>query len=332
MTEEAKKRQEEAEKIGNTPILSQFKKLVIDLFDGSQEPRTQVYINDANDLLSCKLFLGTLRGVAMRWFSSLPPRSVTSFVDLAAAFEFQFAANKTKRLKVADLFDIKQSKTETLKQYLARFNTAMVQIDDPDQKFFVKAFQKGFWVGSFSDSLALSRSASMTEIRARVKKHVELIQDGYLGRFVRRMEDKKQITDDHSRRNTTGGGSMVEMSLIVRKRYSQLVLAVQERSTKRQDPQIMFSDEDYKVIADYKVETVLVDQGSLANILFWPAFQKMDFSKSNLEAWEQVEIRGVINLETTVGTSSKTKVEKIRFTVINAPTSYNVILGRPTLN
>ncbi|RDX78555.1 hypothetical protein CR513_41156, partial [Mucuna pruriens] len=97
------------------------------------------------------------------------------------------------------------------------------------------------------------------------------------------------------------------------KKYSQSVLAIQERPTKRQDPQITFSDEDYKetiphsdhpmvisvVIADYKVERVLVDQGSSANVLFWPAFRKM---------------------------------EKIRFMVVNASMSYNVILGRPVLN
>ncbi|RDY00054.1 hypothetical protein CR513_16810, partial [Mucuna pruriens] len=35
----------------------------------------------------------------MRWFSGLPPHSITSFVDLAAAFESQFTANKTKRLE-----------------------------------------------------------------------------------------------------------------------------------------------------------------------------------------------------------------------------------------
>ncbi|RDX77237.1 hypothetical protein CR513_42674, partial [Mucuna pruriens] len=76
--------------------------------------QTQVYISGGNDLLSCKLFLGTLRGGG----GNLPLCSITSFVDLAAAFESQFAANKIKCLEVAYLFDIKQTKTKTLKQYL----------------------------------------------------------------------------------------------------------------------------------------------------------------------------------------------------------------------
>ncbi|RDY11618.1 hypothetical protein CR513_03685, partial [Mucuna pruriens] len=173
-----------SEQIHNDPIPSQFRELMIDPFDGSQDPRahlqafqTHTYISEANDHLSCKLFLSTLRGVAMRWFSGLPPCSITSFVGLVATFESQFAANKMKSLEVVDLFDIKQSRTETLKQYLAHFKAAMVQVDYPDQKFFIKAFQKGLQAGPFSDSLALSLPASMIDIRARVEKHVEAEED-----------------------------------------------------------------------------------------------------------------------------------------------------------
>ncbi|RDY07465.1 hypothetical protein CR513_08425, partial [Mucuna pruriens] len=149
MTEEAKKRQEEVERCHEEEL-----------------KRAAEREANGNNLLSCKLFPGTLKEVTMRWFSSLPSRSITSFTNLAAAYKSQFVANKTKHLEVADLSDIKQSKTETLKQYLARFNATIVQVNDPDQKFYVKAFQKGLEVGPFSDSLALSQPTSKTKIRA----------------------------------------------------------------------------------------------------------------------------------------------------------------------
>ncbi|RDX96366.1 hypothetical protein CR513_20997, partial [Mucuna pruriens] len=41
----------------------------------------------------------------------------------------------------------------------------MVKVNDPDQKFFVKAFQKGL------------RSLSMEEIRTRVEKHIKVEED-----------------------------------------------------------------------------------------------------------------------------------------------------------
>ncbi|RDY12852.1 hypothetical protein CR513_02279, partial [Mucuna pruriens] len=131
-------------------------------FDGMQDPhthlqafQTEMYISGGDDRLSCKLTFG----------------------DLATSFASQFAANKTKCLEVVDLFDIKQSKGKTFKNYLARFNNATVRVNDPDQKFFVKAFEKGLRVGQFSDSLALRKPLIMEEIRARAKKHIEVEED-----------------------------------------------------------------------------------------------------------------------------------------------------------
>ncbi|RDX65530.1 hypothetical protein CR513_55808, partial [Mucuna pruriens] len=130
-----------------------------------------MYISGGNDRLSCKLFPRTLRGAAMQWMTMVPPRSIQTFKDLAGSFVSQFAANKVKKLEVADLFDIKQTEGESLKSYLARFNNAMVKVDDPNQKFFVKAFQKGLRAGSFSNALALRKPVNMEEIRGRAKKH-----------------------------------------------------------------------------------------------------------------------------------------------------------------
>ncbi|RDY01339.1 hypothetical protein CR513_15354, partial [Mucuna pruriens] len=111
------------------------------------------------------------------WFVGLPPRTIHSFNDLATIFVSQFFANCAKRLEVANLFDIWQVKGESLKKYLIRFNNTTVQVNNLDQKFFVKAFQKGLRVGQFSYSLALRHPSSMGEIRARVEKHIEAEED-----------------------------------------------------------------------------------------------------------------------------------------------------------
>ncbi|RDX61417.1 hypothetical protein CR513_60350, partial [Mucuna pruriens] len=78
-----------------------------------------MYISGRNDPLSCKLFPRILKGVAMHWLATLPPRSIRSFNDLIASFALQFAVNKVKCLEVVDLFDIQQAKGEALKSYLA---------------------------------------------------------------------------------------------------------------------------------------------------------------------------------------------------------------------
>ncbi|RDX75742.1 hypothetical protein CR513_44345, partial [Mucuna pruriens] len=99
------------------------------------------------------------------------------FGDLATSSTFQFTTNKTKCLEVVDLFDIKQSKGETLKNYLARFNNSTV-----------KAFQRGLRIGQFSDSFTLRKPLTMEEIRAWTEKHIEVEEDQ-----ADRLEVEKQL-------------------------------------------------------------------------------------------------------------------------------------------
>ncbi|RDX72511.1 hypothetical protein CR513_48009, partial [Mucuna pruriens] len=61
-----------SEAIDGMPIPPNFREVVVEPFDGMQDPhahlqafQTQIYISGGNDALSCKLFPGTLRGVAM---------------------------------------------------------------------------------------------------------------------------------------------------------------------------------------------------------------------------------------------------------------------------
>ncbi|XP_068497885.1 uncharacterized protein [Phaseolus vulgaris] len=46
----------------------------------------------------------------------------------------------------------------------------------------------------------------------------------------------------------------------------------------------------------------------------------------------QVEVRGYIELRTTFTDGLASQAEKIRYLVVNAPSVYNILLGRPTLN
>jgi len=47
---------------------------------------------------------------------------------------------------------------------------------------------------------------------------------------------------------------------------------------------------------------------------------------------DQVEVRGYIELRTTFTDGLASRTEKIRYLVVNAPSAYNILLGRPTLN
>ncbi|RDX66330.1 hypothetical protein CR513_54905, partial [Mucuna pruriens] len=109
--------------------------------------------------------------------ATLPPRSIQTFKDLANSFLSQFAANKVKRLEVANLFDIRQTEGESLKNYLVRFNNAT----------------KGLRAGPFNDALALRKPVNIEEIWAKAEKHVEMEEDQYERRRSERRAERKEV-------------------------------------------------------------------------------------------------------------------------------------------
>jgi len=75
--------------------------------------------------------------------------------------------------------------------------------------------------------------------------------------------------------------------------------------------------------------------------MFWPTFTKLQLPLDQLRpyggclygfAGDQVEVRGYIELRTTFIDEAASRTEKIRYLVVNSPSAYNILLGRPTLN
>ncbi|RDX82492.1 hypothetical protein CR513_36707, partial [Mucuna pruriens] len=120
-------------------------------------------------------------------------------------------------------------------------------------------------------------------------------------------------------------------------------------------PAIVFDDRDMKhgvhgrdepmvisvVAVEYKIEHILIDQGSSANILYWSTVQKMQLPRGWLHecsrnlygfAGECIPIRGTVELETCFGEQSGVRIIPVLYTVVDALASYNIIIGRPTLN
>ncbi|RDX80344.1 Retrovirus-related Pol polyprotein from transposon 17.6, partial [Mucuna pruriens] len=93
------------------------------------------------------------------------------------------------------------------------------------------------------------------------------------------------------------------------------------------------------VAEDFRVERVLIDQGSLANILYGSTYKRMGLSGSKETprclyefSGERVPIRGTVELDTVFGEGANAKMIPILYTVIEAEASYNIIMGWPALN
>ena len=157
-----------------------------------------------------------------------------------------------------------------------------------------------------------------------------------------------------------GGTAAAGFSKKARKTYLRMVHSVQLTGTvpkiaRREGPIIGFSEEDARRlhhphndalvvsmrVGDYNMHRVLVDNGSSADILSYPAFQQMRIDKKRLLptnapfvgfGGSRVFPLGTVTLSMTVGDYPQQITRDITFLVVDCSSAYNAILGRPTLN
>nr|KYP41436.1 hypothetical protein KK1_037196 [Cajanus cajan] len=90
------------------------------------------------------------------------------------------------------------------------------------------------------------------------------------------------------------------------------------------------------------VKKTLIDQGSSADILYWNTFKQLGISEKELIPYddplvgfsgERVSTKGYINLFTRFCFDEQESREiQVKYIVVHASTSYNILLGRPSLN
>ncbi|XP_027941019.1 uncharacterized protein LOC114194807 [Vigna unguiculata] len=159
--------------------------------------------------------------------------------------------------------------------------------------------------------------------------------------------------------NTISGGFASEGSTSsARKRYLRHIQSINHITHshhRHRMPPITFTDDDFHgldhqqddpmvitvEIENYAVKKVLLDQGSSVDILYWATYQKLQLPDTAMVPYdepiygfsgEKVSTRGYIDFHTVFRDGAQTKTVPIRFLIADTPTSYNVLLGRPSLN
>ncbi|XP_068504498.1 uncharacterized protein [Phaseolus vulgaris] len=272
---------------------------------------TQMVLVGGSDVAKCKLFMSTLTGMAMDWFISLPDGHITSFRQLSRLFREKYLANKAPLPVSYDLFEVKQSQGETLKEYINRFGAQMVKVGTTEEPMIVYAFVKGVCPGPFGESIIRNRPRTFAELRRRAVEHIasegeldELVRAGFLKDYVAEppttatlpppAEEQAHETPVLGEVHTIAGGFFGGgPTASQRKKYTRGVNSIEEKlSGAPWESNIVFTRGDLKdvvlhdndpvvisvVTAGRKVHRVLVDQGSSTDVMFWLTFNKLRLS------------------------------------------------------
>ena len=157
-----------------------------------------------------------------------------------------------------------------------------------------------------------------------------------------------------------GGTATTGSSKKARQTYLRMVQNVQltgsvPKIARRESPIIRFSEEDARClyhpyddalvvnirVEDYNMHRVLVDNGSLVDIVYYSTFQQMGIDRKRLIPTNaslvgfrgtKVLPLGAIILSVVVGDYPQHITKDVTFLVVDCSSAYNVILGQPILN
>lgn len=92
---------------------------------------------------------------------------------------------------------------------------------------------------------------------------------------------------------------------------------------------------------DRKIKRVLIGLESSGDILCWNTFERLRLNPYNLESFkgslvgfsrEHVQVKGYTTLQTLFVLRENAKMIKVRYLIVDTPSSYNIIIGLHALN
>ncbi|XP_027338146.1 uncharacterized protein LOC113852091 [Abrus precatorius] len=161
-------------------------------------------------------------------------------------------------------------------------------------------------------------------------KVINTIAGGFAGGGPTHSARKRHLRQVRSVNNITLGSRIQILPITFTDEDFQGVDPIQD------DPMVISVD-----ILNCTVRKTLIDHGSSANILYWNTFKQLGIPEEELKEYceplvgfsgERVETRGCIDLYTSFESDYEGKRIKVTYLVVHTNTSYNILLGRPSLN
>ncbi|XP_016168272.1 uncharacterized protein LOC107610784 [Arachis ipaensis] len=290
-----------------------FKSPNMNLYDGTTDPRhhlsnfkSRMYLADASDVTRYKAFPTTLTKSPMKWeichTEKLPPPHPIKNKKGGSHTEY-CEYHKLYRQSTNDCYDLKNVIEKLVKK--GRLNKYLIERSDSQEKR--KRDEK--------DTGRRDRSTQTPE------RHIHMI---------------------------AGGFAEVGLTKSSRKRHLKEIYQVEEEIL--DSPTISFTKEDAQgiipehddpvvitlILANANLHWTLMDQGSSADILFKPTFDKLGLEEKELKAYSDtlyglgdtpIRPLSFIFLHTIFGKGMRSETLNIEYIVLVVASAYNALIG-----
>ncbi|GKU92919.1 hypothetical protein SLEP1_g6577 [Rubroshorea leprosula] len=142
------------------PYPAGFKIPQLETYDGTKDHDDHLHAfyscmqaQNASDALMCKIFPSTLR-------------------EMASAFATKFSSRRLIKKTTTELMRVKQRDGESLKNYMSRFNDAVLEVNSFDQAVGIAAVISGLKHDRFRDSLIKHAATTFSEVNDRSLKFI----------------------------------------------------------------------------------------------------------------------------------------------------------------
>ncbi|KAL0876891.1 hypothetical protein Bca101_026596 [Brassica carinata] len=133
--------------------------------------------DDEKDAAYCQLFLETLHEQALTWFSGLSENSISSFRELSSALLKTYIMFAKRETTASSLWNLKQTKDQSLRDFMERFKSVVSKIDIPDH-IAIDALMNILHLDSkFREDLDRSPSTSFQDAIARSHNFICMEED-----------------------------------------------------------------------------------------------------------------------------------------------------------
>ena len=140
-------------------------------------------IHSRNEVLICKVFLSSLRPVAMRWFDGLEEGSIGFYEELTRAFGAWFVMCSMVPRPLNSLVSMAMREGETLKTYSDRYWETFNEIDGDFEDMAIRTFKVGLpKEHDLRKSLTMKPAKSMCQLIDHINEHKQVKEDQTQGK------------------------------------------------------------------------------------------------------------------------------------------------------